>query len=129
MLKTILGAMMFAFLATTSAYAASGNMTPQQRMKQCAPLTKGMSKKERSSFMSQCLSKKGHAAAMASKGHHAASMTSKAKHKAKHESHKASKKAHKAKHKAAKKAHKAKHKAMKKKHTRKHKKSSKKTKP
>lgn len=67
MKKFLLGAVLVLF-ATTGAYAASDAMTPQQRMKECAPLTKGMTKDQRSGFLSQCLSKKGHDAAMASKG-------------------------------------------------------------
>lgn len=67
MIKTLLAAVMLACFATTTAYAASSSMTPQQRMKECGPLTKGMTKEQRSAFMKQCLSKSGHDAAMAGK--------------------------------------------------------------
>lgn len=67
MMKTLLAAAMLASFAATSAYAASGTMTPQQRMKECGPKTKGMTKEQRSAFMKQCLSKSGHDAAMAGK--------------------------------------------------------------
>lgn len=66
MKKLLVGAML-AMFAVTSAYAASDTQTPQQRMKECAPLTKGMTKENRSAFMSKCLSKEGHEAAMAGK--------------------------------------------------------------
>lgn len=68
-MKLIIG-LILAIFAATSVHAASGTTTAsQQRMKDCAPLTKGMQKDERSAFMKQCLSKAGHDAAMASKGH------------------------------------------------------------
>ncbi len=80
MIKTLLAAVMLACFATTTAYAAGGSMTPQQRMKECGPKTKGMTKEQRSAFMKQCLSKAGHEAAMAGKGGaSAAASTSKAK--------------------------------------------------
>lgn len=69
MIKTLLVAAMLACFATTTAYAAGSSMTPQQRMKECGPKTKGMTKEQRSVFMKQCLSKSGHEAAMAGKSH------------------------------------------------------------
>lgn len=61
-------AIVLSLFAVTGAYAASASaastMTPQQRMKACAPLSKGMHKKERSAFMSKCLTKATHAAAV-----------------------------------------------------------------
>ncbi len=80
MIKTLLVAAMLACFATTTAYAADSSMTPQQRMKECGPMTKGMTKEQRSVFMKQCLSKSGHEAAMAGKSHvSAAAGESKAK--------------------------------------------------
>jgi len=80
MIKTLLVAAMLACFATTTAYAAGSSMTPQQRMKECGPKTKGMNKEQRSVFMKQCLSKSGHEAAMAGKSHvSAAADESKAK--------------------------------------------------
>lgn len=73
-MKLIIGVVLAVFVAT-GAYAASGTSASQQRMKECAPLTKGMQKTERSAFMKQCLSKSGHDAAMASKGHKVAAST------------------------------------------------------
>ena len=69
MIKTLLTAMMLACFAAGTAYAADtgSTMTPQQRMKECGPKTKGMTKEQRSAFMKQCLSKSGHDAAMAGK--------------------------------------------------------------
>ena len=65
-MKRLMISLMLATLAVGSAYAAEGaSMSPQQRMKECAPMTKGMSKDQRSAFMKQCLSKAGHDSAMA----------------------------------------------------------------
>lgn len=69
MFKTLLAAAMLATFSVGSVYAADtgSTMTPQQRMKECGPKTKGMTKEQRSAFMKQCLSKSGHDAAMAGK--------------------------------------------------------------
>lgn len=75
-MKRLLISLVLATLAVGSAYAADGGaMSPQQRMKECAPMTKGMSKEQRSAFMKQCLSKAGHEAAMA--GHKTLAMSNK----------------------------------------------------
>lgn len=83
MIKTLLAAVMLACFATTTAYAASSSMTPQQRMKECGPKSKGMTKEQRSAFMKQCLSKSGHEAAMAGKGGASHAATKSKSHKAK----------------------------------------------
>ncbi|HEU0198145.1 MAG TPA: PsiF family protein [Nevskiaceae bacterium] len=78
MKKLLIGVALSLFVASSAWAASPAQLASQQRMKECAPLTKGMTKTERSEFMHKCLSKSGHEAAMASKGKMA-----KVEHKAK----------------------------------------------